>query len=415
VNEKGVLGLDLGTTKVCALVGEIAEDQQVTIRGVGVSPSPGLRQGVIYDPEATLSHVRAAVEKAQQTAGMSIASTYVGVTGLRISSGNQRGPVKWIPPGRAIVQADVDQARAAVLQGRSAPDREVIMALDRGFFLDGRRSEQAPVGRFGQRLEIDLHVVAAEKEFAEAVRRCVTQAQSGPVHLVSESIAAAAAVTTPQERQLGVAVLDIGGGTSDLAIYTDGVILHTQTFPLGGGHVSYDVAFGLGARFAEAEQVKRRFGCALMEWVQDDEMIEVPTREGTLRPHARRFLAEIIEARMEELFLQVGQALAPVTKPQTLLGGLVLTGGGSQFPGTLELAHRILGLHPRLGTPEPLTGLADEFCQPMYAASVGLLRHAATASRPPARPRPSDPFWERARGRLSRCWQHFWHGDHWRF
>lgn len=415
MNEEGVLGLDLGTTKVCALVGEIAENHQVTIRGVGVSPSPGLRQGMIYDPEATLAHVRAAVEKAQQTARRPIASTYVGVTGPRLSSGNHRGPVKWIPSGSAIAQADVDQARARVLNGLIPPDREVIMALDRGFWLDGRRSERSPVGRFGQRLEIDLHVVAAEKEFAEAVRRCVTQAQSGPVHLVSEAVAAAEAVTNPRERRLGVAILDIGGGTSDLAIYADGVILHTQTFPVGGGHVSYDVAFGLGTRFAAAEEVKRRFGCALMEWVQDDEMIEAPTREGTLRQHSRRFLAEIIEARMEELFLQVGQALSAVAKPQTLLGGLVLTGGGSQFPGTLELAHRILGLHPRLGTPEPLTGLADEFCQPMYAASVGLMRHAAAVSRLQAQPRPTDSFWEGARGRLSRCWQRFWHGDHWRF
>ena len=380
-----ITGLDVGTTKVCAVIAEIAPDSCPNIIGVGISPCAGLKKGVVVDLESTTHAIHDAVTRAERMAGKEVQSVVVGVTGEHIACLNSRSVVAITHPGREISGSDVerllDSAKVIVLP----PDREIIHAIPRWYSVDGLVGVQSPVGMHGNRLEVETHVVTGLSSFLQNVVKCVDQAGLTVSATVLEPIATAESVLLPAEEDLGVALLDIGGGTSDLAIYFDGEIYHSAVIPVGGDHVTRDIAVGLRTAIEEAERVKLAFGCALVSGINPSESFEV-TSLGSDKPRQlpRRVLAEIIEPRMAEVCHLVSEQIRKAGCEERLPAGLVLTGGGSQLLGLSELASSVTGLPARVSAPTGVTGLVDAVSSPACSTAVGLvLFYNAHAPRRP--------------------------------
>ncbi|HIE50217.1 MAG TPA: cell division protein FtsA [Armatimonadetes bacterium] len=372
--ESTLVGLDIGTTKVCTVVGEITPNDLVHIRGVGIAASPGLRRGVVIDLEGTVEAIRVATEKAQRMAGVEIVEAYVGITGEHLTSFNRRGSVNITRPHFEITRMDMERAKEAALKGVLGAEREVVLKAPRDFIIDGQNGITSPLGLSGQKLEVEMHVVTGTRTFLENVRKCVESAGLKVARLIVQPVAASEAVTTSEERRLGVAVLDIGAGTTDLAMYLNGHLAHTATVPVGGGHVSYDLAFGLGIPYPEAEQVKLDAGCARLDLADPQRTVTVKGVEGEVREVSVRTMASIIEPRMEELLEIAGAELNRIRPVRRLGAGIVLTGGGSLLPGLTQLTREVLMVHARLGEPTRLLGQDEKVRGPQFAAAVGLLR-----------------------------------------
>ncbi|MBI2300779.1 MAG: cell division protein FtsA [Armatimonadetes bacterium] len=372
-----IVGLDIGTTKVCTLVGTLTDDHKVEVRGVGMHPSVGLRRGVVLDIAGIADCVRRSHLLAQQMAGQPLtgAHVYVGVTGEHVDSFNTTGAVDIQRPKNEILPSDVERVLTAASNGIATVDRDIILDRPREYIVDGRRGISDPVHMTGTRLEVVLHVVTGQRRFLNDVRASVEKAELPVDSLVLEAVATGEAVTTPEERQLGVAVLDLGGGTADLAVYLDGSLAHTSAIPVGGCHVTYDLSYGLQAPYPSAEQIKVQDGCALLELCDPDKTILYRDVHGEECARDHAFLAEIIGPRMEELFELV---LADMTRvgigPRQLGAGLVLTGGGCQLTGSLPLARQKLGVMVREGRPLDVTGHAARVALPQFATAVGLVR-----------------------------------------
>ena len=369
-----ITGLDVGTTKVCAVIAEIEPDSRPNIIGVGISPCAGLKKGIVVDLEATTSAVQDAITRAERMAGQEVRSVVVGVTGEHISCLNSRSVVAITHPGREISGSDIerlmDSARVIVLP----PEREIIHAIPRWYSVDGQTGVQSPVGMHGNRLEVETHVVTGLSSFLQNVVKCVDQVGLTVLATVLEPLATAESILLPAEEDLGVALLDIGGGTSDLAIYFDGEIYHSAVIPVGGNHVTRDLAVGLRTAIEEAERVKLAWGCASVRDVVPSETFAV-TSLGSDKPRQlpRRVLAEIIEPRMVEICHLVAEQIRKAGCEERLPAGLVFTGGGSQLQGLPELALRALGLPARVGTPTGVAGLVDAVSSPACATAVGLV------------------------------------------
>ncbi len=375
-----VVGLDIGTTKVCTVVGHGDPRGKINIAGVGIVPSRGIKKGVVIDVEDTVTAIRESVDRARHMAGIEIEHAVAGITGDHIQSSNRRGTVTVSGSPNAANEAVItaeDVSRVLQAAAMDVPaEREIIHSLPRFFGVDGHRGVRRPIGMCGQRLEVETHVVTGTASFLQNVVQCVERAGLSVEALVLEPIATSEAVATPDERELGVALIDIGGGTSDIAVFMDGSIIHSAVLPVGGNHVTRDISIGLRTPFELAERLKIESGVASPSLIPHGEALEVMTAgSGERLRLPRAILGEIIEARMSEL-LEMAKAAINEAGVQRIPAGVILTGGGAMLPGAIELAQEVFELPVRLGKPIEMQGWGEQVETPQYSTAVGLLRFA---------------------------------------
>lgn len=370
-----IVGLDIGTTKVCAIVGEVNDDR-LDIVGVGTAPSKGLRKGAVVHIDGTVESIRRAIEEAELMAGCEISEVYTGIAGGHIKGFNSHGivAVKDREVRAEDVQRVIDAARAVAIP----MDREVIHVIPQEFIVDDQEGVRDPLGMTGVRLEARVHIVTAAVTSAQNIVRSCHQAGVQVADIGLQQLASADAVLSNDEKELGVALVDIGGGTTDICIFQEGSIVHTAVLGLGGHHLTADIAQGLRTPRDEAERLKHKFGCALTSLVAADEAMEVPSVGGRApRSLSRQVLAEIIEARMEEILLLVKRELDVAGVFEGLHSGIVLTGGAAMLRGIAELAEDIFDLEVRRGSPEGIGGLSNVVKSPKFATAVGLTLYGA--------------------------------------
>ncbi|HEY5156457.1 MAG TPA: cell division protein FtsA [Anaerolineales bacterium] len=370
-----VVGIDVGTTKVCTLVGRV-EEEDIRIMGVGIEPSAGIKKGVIVDLAAASQAITRSVEKAEQTSGVEITGAVVSLAGAHISSINSRG-VAGIT-NEVVDEVDVARALEAARAVAIPHNREVIHIIQRGFSVDGQDGILTPLGMHGYRLEVEAHIITAAQATVENLRQCVGAAGVEVLQFVLNPLASGDVVLTDIERQMGVAVCDIGGGTTDLALYVDGHVWHTMVLAVGGNHITNDIATGLRLPLNQAEEIKKKYGYALKSGVGAEDTFSVRSfgEEQPIKV-SRQDMAHIIEARIEEIFSLTLQEIKRSGYDGLLPAGMVLTGGTSALPGIRQLASQVLGLPVRTAQPENLVGLVDQLKSPAFSTGVGLLHWAA--------------------------------------
>ena len=372
-------GLDVGSSKVCAIVAEVPIENEIAVLGYGVVPCAGLRKGVVVNIEATVEAIRAATEEAERTSGIRIGSVAAGVAGAHIRGLNSHGivAVRGGEVGQRDVERVIDAARAVAIP----LDRQVLHILPQQYAVDDQEGVRDPIGMAGVRLEARIHIVTAAQSYGANLTKCCERAGVTPAELVFEPLASAEAALFPEERELGVALIDIGGGTTDIVVFHGGAAMHTAVLPLGGNHLTSDVAAGLRTPLNEAERLKLSYGVATNSVVGRDQTVQVPGVGGRApRVIARRILGEIIEPRMEEIFAMAQREVMRSGVADSLASGLVLVGGSSLLEGTQELAERIFSLPVRRGLPINLKGMPEELMKPAYTTAAGLLLHAAGAT-----------------------------------
>src|ERR1700678_2058870 len=372
-----VVGLDIGTTKVCAVVGEVAEDG-ITILGVGTIPCRGLRKGIVSNIDWTVRSIKEAIESAQTMAGGEIRTVYAGVAGSHIRSQASDG-VAAIAGGE-VTRADVER----VLEGaRAIPvdaDRQILHVLPREYIVDAQDGIRDPIGMSGVRLGTKVNLVTAATSCVQNVIRCAERCGLTVADVVLEALGSAEATLSEDEKEIGVAVIDVGGGTTDILLYVDGGIAHTSVIPVGGNNITSDVAAGLRTPMAEADRLKRLSGCALGRMIAEDEEIEVPGVGGhPPRRTARRVLSDIIEPRAEEIFAVIRKRIEDTGMLEQLSAGVVLTGGAVLLEGMSDFAEEILGMPVRVGYPTGVKGITQLVHGPQFATGVGLLKFGAAA------------------------------------
>ncbi|GIX48718.1 MAG: cell division protein FtsA [Candidatus Tectimicrobiota bacterium] len=374
-----VAGLDLGTTKICAVIGEMQADGTLDVIGVGTHPSRGLKKGVVVNIDSTVDSIRHAVEEAQLMAGLDVGSVYVGIAGGHIASINSRGIIA--VKNREITWRDVEQVIDAARAVALPMDREVIHVLPQEFLVDDQGGITEPLGMAGKRLEVRVHLVTAAVASAHNIVKCVHKAGLDVDDIVLAQLASGEATLAAEERELGVAVVDVGGGTTDLAVFAAGGVKHTAVLAVGGNHITNDLAFGLGVPVQEAERVKQAFGCAHPSLLRANETVEV-RRVGERAPLLvkRRDLCEIIAPRVEEILQMVQQELRH-HGCEALPAGVVLTGGTALLPGIVELTEEVLRVPVRRGVPVGIGGLVEMVKTPRYATAIGLLRYGLKERR----------------------------------
>ncbi len=407
-----IVGLDVGTTKICAIVGEVSsgalpgERPHVKIIGIGTHPSRGLRKGVVVNVESTIESIKKAVEEAELMAGVEINSVYTGIAGSHIKGFNSRGVIAI--KNREVTAADVKRVVEAAKAVAIPMDREILHVLPRGFAVDDQEGIKDPIGMFGTRLEVEVHIITGAVTSAQNIVRSINRAGLEVVDLILQPLASSEAVLTPEERELGVAMVDIGGGTTDLATIVDNSVWHTAVLGIGGNHVTNDIAVGLRTPAYEAEKIKIRYGCASTSMVRDNETIEVPSMGGRPpRVLSRQLLSEIIEPRAEEIFSLVAQDLRKMGYDERVAAGVVITGGTSILDGMAELAERVMDLPVRRGAPTDVGGLVDIVNSPMYATGVGLILYGAKNREPLRLQRNANGVMQRAVKRMKDWAQEF--------
>ncbi len=368
-------GLDVGTSKVCALLAEAGADGAIELIGYGVAPCAGLRKGVVVNIEATVEAIRAAIDQAESSGGARVGTAVVGVSGAHVRGLNSHGivAVRGGEVGARDVERVIDAARAVAIP----LDRQVLHILPQQFAVDDQEGVRDPVGMAGVRLEARIHIVTAAQSYGQNLAKCCERANVTSAGMVFEPLASADAALFPEERELGVALIDIGGGTTDVVVFLNGAVMHTAVLPIGGSHLTGDVAAGLRTPLTDAERIKLSHGAATNLIVGREETVQVPGvggREPRVIP--RRLLGEIIEPRMEEIFALAQRELYRSGVAESLASGVVLVGGTSLIEGTQELAERIFGLPVRRGLPINLKGLPEELMKPMYTTAAGLLMRA---------------------------------------
>ena len=378
--ENIVVGLDIGTTKICAVVGELSHGK-INIIGIGTHPSIGLRKGVVVNIESTVDSIKKAVEEAELMAGCEISAVYAGIAGGHITGFNSRGIVA--VKGSEVSEQDVDRVIDAARAVAIPMDREVIHVLPQEYMVDDERGIQNPVGMSGVRLEAKIHIVTGAVASAHNIVKCANRSGLDVCDIVLESLASGEAVLTDEEKELGVALLDLGGGTTDLAIFSGNNIKHTFVLALGGNNLTNDIAIGLRAPHAEAEKIKKKYGNCLASNISSEETIEVPGMGGReSRKLSRQILGEILEPRMEEIFTLIKREIYRAGMENVIASGLVVTGGSALLQDVSEVAESIFNLPTRLGQPVGITGLVDVVNNPMYATGVGLVLYGAKNQTP---------------------------------
>jgi cell division protein FtsA len=372
MDEPIVVGIDIGTTKVCTLVARVEGERNLRILGVGIEPSQGIRKGTIVDLASATQSIARSVEKAQRSSGLEITSALVSLAGSHISSVNSRGVVGI--SGRVIDNDDVARALDAAQAIAIPHNREVIEVIQRGFILDGQDGIRSPIGMHGYRLEVEAHIITAAAATVENLRQCVQSCGVEVTKFVLNPLASGEVVLSETERQMGVVVCDIGGGTTDMAIYIDGNVWHTMVLAVGGNHITSDIATLLRLPISQAEDIKKQFGSAMADDISEDEYFPVKAfGEDAPVSISHKELAQIIEARAEEIFVLLLQEIKRSGYDGLLPAGMVLTGGTSNLPKIRPLATRVLNLPVRIAKPEGLIGLTDQLHSPAYSTSVGLL------------------------------------------
>jgi len=369
-----ITGLDIGTSKTAAIIASPVRQGEYDIVGYGVAPSLGLRKGVVTDLEETVKAVEAAIETAERMAGTHIETAYVGVTGEHVRSQNSHGIVAVSGEDREVAPVDVKRVVDASSIVNVPAERQMIHRLPREFVVDGQNGITDPLGMSGARLEVDTHLVTAGSSFVANVLKCVHRAGIEPAAVVFAPLASGAAVLLAEERNAGVVLIDIGGGTTDVAVYWGGGVYHTWTVPVGGNSITNDIALGLKTSFGEAQSIKHAYGTANMAVDLADDVFEVKALSGrTTRSASRHFLRQIIVARMTEILKLVRSNVVENCAPETMLAELVLSGGGAQLAGLDALAGDLFELPARVGYPMHVGGLTETIKSPEFATAVGLI------------------------------------------
>jgi cell division protein FtsA len=370
-----IVGIDVGTKKVVALIGEVTEENKVEIVGIGATESRGLRKGVVVNLEETTAAVKKAQEEAELMAGVEIGSAYIGISGAHIKSFNSRGVVAVSGKNREITREDIkrviDQSKALSIP----PDRAIIHIIPQEFVVDEQDGIKDPLGMSGIKLEVNVHIVTSAVTSLQNLKSCIQRAGVAIDEIVLNQIATSASVLTPDERELGVGLIDIGAGTTEVAIFERGSLWYSSTIPIGGDNVTNDIAVGLRTPIPEAEKIKKRNGCVAGPAADEQETIEVPSVGKGRKPRvlSRQILADIIQPRAEEIFRLVDADIKRMGYEKSLNSGIVLTGGTSLLEGLEEVAEDIFDLPVRRGDPSGVGGLVDRVATPDFATAVGLV------------------------------------------
>lgn len=367
-----IVGLDIGTSKVVAIVGEISADDEVEIIGIGSNQSRGLKKGVVVNIESTVHSIRRAIEEAELMAGCEIHSVFTGIAGSHIRSLNSHGIVAI--RDNEVSYGDIDRVIDAAKAVAIPADQKILHILPQEFIIDNQEGVKEPIGMSGVRLESKVHMVTGAVSAAQNIVKCVRRCGLEVDDIILEQLASSYSVLTDDEKDLGVCMIDIGGGTTDIAVFTDGAIHHTAVIPIAGDQVTNDIAVALRTPTQHAEDIKVQYACALTQLANNDESIEVPSvGDRPARRLARQTLAEVVQPRYEELFSLVQAELRRSGYESLIAAGIVLTGGSSKMDGAIELAEEIFHMPVRLGIPQYVSGLSDVVKSPIYATGVGLL------------------------------------------
>jgi cell division protein FtsA len=370
-----VVGLDIGTSKVVAIVGQPTDDGGIEIAGIGSHPSRGMKKGVVINIESTVQSIQRAVEEAELMAGCDIHSVYVGVAGSHISSMNSDGVVAI--KEREVMSSDIDRVIDSARARAISEGQRVLHVLPQEFAIDTQGGIREPLGMSGVRLEARVHLVTAALNAVQNIEKCVRRCGLEVDAIILEQLASSMAVLTEDERELGVCMVDIGGGTTDIAVFTEGAIRHTAVIPIAGDQVTNDIAMALRTPTQHAEEIKVKYACALTQLAASDEMIKVPSvGDRPARDLSRQALAEVVEPRYEELFTLIRDELRRSGYEDLVAAGVVLTGGTSRMEGVVELAEEIFHMPVRIACPQNVRGLADVVRNPIYSTGVGLLHYA---------------------------------------
>ena len=375
-NDKSLLvGLDIGTSKIACLVGELKDDDQIEIIGIGTHPSRGLKRGVVVDIESTVQSIQRAVEAAELMAGCEIHSVHAGIAGSHVRSLNSHG-ITAIKEGE-VTQADVDRVIDAARAVAIPADQKILHILPQEFIIDDQEGIREPIGMCGVRLEARVHMVTGAVSAAQNIVKCIRRCGLEVDDLVLAQLSSSYAVLGEDEKELGVCVVDIGGGTTDLAVFTDGAIRHTAVIPIAGDQVTNDIAVALRTPTQHAEQIKVQHACALTQLAANGDTIEVPSiGDRPPRCLSRQTLAEVVEPRYEELLTLLHNELRRSGFEDLVAGGVVLTGGGAKMQGLIELAEEVFHMPVRLGVPHHVLGMEEVVDNPIHATGVGLLMYA---------------------------------------
>lgn len=381
-----IVGLDIGTSKVVCIVGEVSPEGDVEIVGIGSHPSRGLKKGVVVNIESTVQSIQRSVEEAELMAGCEIRGVYAGIAGSHIRSLNSHGIVAI--RDREVFQPDIDRVIDAARAVAIPADQKILHILPQEFVIDSQEGVKEPLGMSGVRLEAKVHLVTCAVNAAQNIEKCIRRCGLEVEDIVLEQVASGYAVLTEDEKDLGVCLVDIGGGTTDIAIFTDGAIKHTAVIPIAGDQVTNDIAMALRTPTPNAEEIKIKYACALASLAGENETIKVPSvGERGDRDLSRQTLAEVVEPRYDELFTLVQAELRRSGFEDLIAAGIVLTGGTSKMEGVVELAEEIFHMPVSIGKPQGITGLMDIVKNPIYSTAVGLLLYgsetqADSVSRP---------------------------------
>jgi len=367
-----IVGLDIGTSKVVAIVGEVTPENEIEIIGLGSHPSRGLKKGVVVNIESTVQSIQRAVEEAELMAGCQIHSVYAGIAGSHIRSLNSHGIVAI--RDKEVTQYDVERVIDAARAVAIPADQKILHIMPQEFIIDDQESIREPIGMSGVRLEAKVHMVTGAVSAAQNIIKCVRRCGLEVDDIILEQLASSHSVLTEDEKELGVCLVDIGGGTTDIAVFTEGAIRHTAVIPIAGDQVTNDIAVALRTPTQHAEEIKIKYACALTQLASADETIEVPSvGERPVRRLARQTLAEVVEPRYEELFTLIQAELRRSGFEDLCAAGIVMTGGSSKMEGAVELAEEIFHMPVRQGMPQYVSGLVDVVRNPIYSTGVGLL------------------------------------------
>jgi cell division protein FtsA len=381
-----VIALDIGTSKVVALVGEASGDA-IEVLGIGSQPSRGLKKGVVVNIESTVQSIQRAVEEAELMAGCEIHSVYAGIAGSHVRSLNSHGVVAI--RDREVTHGDVEHVIDAAKAVAIPADQKILHVLPQEFIIDGQEGIRDPIGMSGVRLEAKVHIVTGADSAAQNIEKCIQRCGLEVEDIVLEQLASSFAVLTEDEKELGVCLIDVGGGTTDIAVFSAGAIRHTAVIPIAGDQVTNDIAVSMRTPTQHAEDIKVRYACALSQLANPDETIEVPSvGERPARRLARQTLAEVIEPRYEELFGLVREELRRSGFEETIAAGVVLTGGSAKMEGAIELAEEVFHMPVRLGLPQQVAGLAEVVRNPIFSTGVGLLLYGRENAMPSRQRRP---------------------------
>jgi len=401
-----LVGLDIGTSKIACAVAESGPDGRLDVVGIGTHPSRGLRKGVVVNIESTVESIRLAVEEAELMAGIEIKSVFTGIAGSHIRGYNSHGVVAI--KGGEVTPDDVDRVIDAARAMNIPADQKILHILPQEYIIDSQDGIREPVGMSGVRFEAKVHIVTGAVSSAQNIIKCCNRCGLDVADMVLEQVASSEAVLAQDEKDIGVALVDIGGGTTDIAVFIDGAIRHTAVIPIGGDHLTNDLVVGLRTSAREADQLKKKYGACMVSLVSPEDQVEVPSVGGRPpRPMPRQVMAQILEPRVEELFELVKAELHRSGFQELVAAGLVLTGGSSLLDGMVELAEEIFDMPVRLGRPSGVGGLVDVVSSPIYATGVGLIQYGQHYRQTaPARGKSGTPVFARVWARMRH-----WFGD----